>query len=314
MSVFRINEAQRSLPTERYGAPITYVSYESLDSLTAALQGVHSVLSCLKIVDPGQMEATHLNLLRASIAAGSVRRFSPSDFSLGPLTHKTVDLLANKSTLLKACRDVVASQSSDIEIAQFQNGMFMQYLAQNLPNPDEPTASGNSRKQALLCNLEDPMMLDYIDIASGRLLISTNASGAPAKITTTSITDIGKFVAAALDLPHGLWNGFMGMAGATVTLAEIRNILVEGTNAQKVRNESITAKDCEEIEEKYEAELAEGFSVEALIGKMVAQMERASCQDVVGECIIEPKLNQLCPDVEVTDLGAYLQEVWGSKS
>ena len=271
------------------------------------------MLSCLKIVDPGQMEATHLNLLRAAIAAGTVQRFSPSDFSLGPLTHKTVDSLANKSTLLKACQDLVASQSSEIEVAQFQNGMFMQYLAQKLPNPSAPAASGNSRKEALLCNLEDPMMLDYIDIASGKLVVSTNASGAPAKITMTSITDIGKFIAAALDLPRALWDGFMGMTGATLTLAEVRNILVESTDAPYIKQETITAKDCESIEKKYDAEMAQGFSVEALIGKMVAQMEKASCQDTVGECIIEPKLNQLCPDVEVTDLRAYLSEVWGAK-
>ena len=287
--------------------------YESLDSLTAALRGVHTVLFCLKIVDPGQMEATHLNLIHASIAAGTVQRFSPSDFSLGPRTHKTVDLLANKSTLLKACQDLVASQSSDIEIAQFQNGMFMQYLAQKLPNPDEPAVSGVSRKEALLCNLEDPMMLDYIDIASGRLVISTNASGAPAKITTTSITDIGKFVAAALDLPRGSWDGFMGMAGTTATLAEIRAVLAESTNAPNIKDETIAANNCEDIEKKYDAKLAKGFSVEALIGKMVAQMEKASCQDTIGGCIVEPKLNKLCPDVEVIDLRTYLKEVWGAK-
>lgn len=257
------NAKQRSLPTEIYGAPISYVAYDSVESLTAALRGVHTMLSCLKIVEPSQMQETHLNLLRASIAAGTVKRFSPSDFSLGPLTHKTVDLLASKSTLLKACQDLVASQSGDIEVAQFQNGMFMQYLAQSLPNPNEPAASGNSRKEALLCNLEDPMMLDYIDIASGKLVISTNTSGAPARISMTSIKDIGKFVAAAIDLPRGSWDGFMGMAGATLTLAEIRDILAESTNAPNIKEETITTKDCEETEKRYDADLAKGFTIEA---------------------------------------------------
>ena len=105
----------------------------------------------------------------------------------------------------------------------------------------------------------------------------------------------------------------MGMAGATVTLVEIRDILARQTNAPKIKEERITSKDCEEVEQKFDSELANGFKVEALIGKMVAQMEKASCSDTVGECIIDPKLNQLCPDVEVTDLRAYLQEVWGAK-
>ena len=161
------NILQQSPPTEKHGASVSYVSYDSVNSLTSALQGVHTVLSCLKIVDPSQMQTSHLNLLHASIATGAVKRFSPCDFSLGPRTHKTVDLLANKSTLLKACQDLITEHASDIEVAQFQNGMFMQYLAQKLPDPYKPAASGDTRKEALLCNLEDPMMLDYIDIAAG---------------------------------------------------------------------------------------------------------------------------------------------------
>ena len=259
------------------------------------------------------MESFHLNLLRAAIAVGTVQRFSPSDFSLGPKTHQTVDMLAHKSTLLEACRNLAAEQSSNIEIAQFQNGMFMQYFAQKLPNPDGLTAEGSARKDEFLCGLEDEMMLDYIDIAAGKLVVSTTTSGEPARITTTSIGDIGKFVAAALSLPPRSWNGFMGMSGATITFAEIRDMLANETNAPRIKDESITAEDGGQTEENYDAELAKGFSVPALIGKMVAQMMKASCQDVVGESIIEPKLNQLCPEVEVTDLRAYLRDVWGAK-
>lgn len=77
----------------------------------------------------------------------------------------------------------------------------------------------------------------------------------------------------------------MGMAGATVTLEEVRDIVLQSTNAPKIKEETMKERHCEEIEKKYDAELARGFSVEALIGKTVAQMEKASCQDAVRECI-----------------------------
>ena len=232
---------------------------------------------------------------------------------MGPITHKTVDLLASKAAVLESCQNLVAEENSDMEIAQFQNGMFMQYLARNLPDPEERSVSGEMRKDALLCGLEDDLMLDYIDIASGRLCIPTTVSGEPARISTTNIADIGKFVAAALDLPPGSWHGCMGMSGTIKTFAEIRDILANETHAPKIEKNTVTAKDCEQAIEKFNTRLAEGFSIEALKGKMVAQMEKASCSGVVGEGFVEAKLNELCPEVVTTDLRDYLREVWGAK-
>lgn len=261
------------------------------------------------------MESSHLNLLKASFSVGTVQRFAPSDFSLGPITHKTVDLLAHKSALLKACQDLTAKHGNSIEIAQFQNGMFMQYLAQNLPDPDAQSVDGKgTRKEVLQSGLDDDLMLEYIDVANGTLAIPTMDSGEPAQITITSIEDIGKFVAAAIDLPKGEWHDFLGMAGTTVTFADVRKILSDNTIAPKIVDRVVTKNDCEKIENEFDKELEKGFSVEALKGKMVAQMEKAACGGRVGESVIEGKLNELCPQVKATDLKQYLKEVWGERS
>lgn len=226
-----------------------------------------------------------------------------------------MDLLASKSSLLKDCQAAAAEYGNSIEIAQFQNGMFMQYLAQKLPDPDGQSADGRgTKKEVLLCGLEDDLMLEYIDIASGTLAIPTSDSGVPAKISMTSIEDIGKFVAAALDLPKGEWHGFLGMTGANVTLGEIRQMLREETNAPDIKENILTKEDCQNVERGFDEVLNKGFSVEALMGKMVAQMEKAACGGVVGETMIEGKLNEVCPEVKVTDLKQWLKEVWGAKA
>jgi hypothetical protein len=280
------------------------------------LEGVHTVLSVLKILDPQQMQESHLNLLRAAVATGTVRRFSPSDYSLGPITHATVDLLAHKSMLLKACQGLAEQQGNNVEIAQFENGMFMEYLAQSFQNSECVTPSGVTRREELLSGLEDDLLRSYIDVAHGVLLIPTTDAGEPARFTITRIVDIGKFVAAALDLPAGSWDesdGILGMSGCTVTFEEIRRILREETNAPEIKEEVVTREDCLREVARFDEELSKGFSVEALKGKMVAQMEAATCNGRVGETVIEPMLNRLCSEVEVTDLRAYLSEVWGRK-
>jgi hypothetical protein len=312
----RRNPNDENLPTHKYGAEIHYVDYSAHFDLSVILrmERIHTLISVMKSTDPDEMQSVHRTLLRAAIASGQVRRFVPSDWSMGPLSHQSVDMLAHKETLLHDAQRLVKECNADIDVCTFQNGMFMEYLAQKLPRPDEPCGM-STRSDALLSGLQDDLMLEYIDIAKGILPVPTCASGKPARITTTSIRDVGRFVAAALDLESRQWEGCMGIKGVDVTFQEIKDML-RNTAAPQIEDGIVTREMCEEKGKNFEMELSNGFSLNAFLGRMVAQMVAASCDGKEGEGIVEGKVNRLLAerglDVEARDIGEYLKEVWGN--
>ncbi len=69
--------------------------------------------------------------------------------------------------------------------------------------------------------MDDDFLLDYVDLARGRITTPLAENGRPAKLSMTELGDIGRFVAAALDLEEGKWEADMGMVGSTVDLEEV---------------------------------------------------------------------------------------------
>lgn len=249
------------------------------------------------------MLAQHQTLLEACVAA-KVSRFAPADFSMGPLARDQVDLIKHKQQLWQMCTEI--GIPNGIECAMFQPGMFMNYLAQGIEYPS--TQAGSKRQQQATAGLVDDMMLEYIDVTRGKLLIPLNDEGRPARLSATDIADVGRFVAAAVDLPKGQWNGDLGMVGDTFTMQEVREVLV-GLGVQ-VAEETITKEQCRERIEGFDMELQRAFSVESLIGKMVAQMMLVTCKDKLGGAKIEPKLNQLCSNVQPIAVQDFLKRTY----
>lgn len=102
-------------PQSKYGAEVRQVDYTDNDSLVAALKGVHTVISVLKIPGP-EWSTYQINLLNAAKAAG-VKRFAPSEFENGPLADGKVDILGLKPIVWKEC------EASGLECARFSGGM-----------------------------------------------------------------------------------------------------------------------------------------------------------------------------------------------
>ncbi|KIX07960.1 uncharacterized protein Z518_02614 [Rhinocladiella mackenziei CBS 650.93] len=284
-----------------YGASISYVDYASIESLTSALRGAHTLISVFKVIDPSAMISQHSNLLKACIAA-NVSRFAPSDWSMGPSSHFKVDLLVHKDMLWQVCEEI--SAQNGVECATFQNGMFMNYLAQG------KTYSGTDRKEEefALSGLVDDLMLEYVDIRKGKLVIPLDDVGQPSKISMTHIGDIGKFVAAAVELPPGQWKGQLGMAGDTCTLEDVLNLVRD--KGIQLHHETLTTQQCDEKIRDFDQQLAKGFSIDALKGKMVAQMMKVSCEGQVDGAIIRPTLNELCPQVQPVSAREFIDRVF----
>ncbi|KIV89049.1 hypothetical protein, variant [Exophiala mesophila] len=298
---------RESAPTEAYGAPIAYVDYSSGPSLTAALQGCQIVISVLKILDPQAMIDTHLALLAACVTA-KISRFSPSDWSLGPLSHSQVDLLESRNQLWKSCSELAAEHG--IYCADFQNGAFMNYFAQGKKFPNDK--EGQAEEAYALGGLKDGMMLKYINLPSQKLIIPLTSDGTPSLITMTLLDDIGKFVAAAIDLPPEQWQGHLSMAGDTFTYEHVYSLMQD--QGLVLPHETTTIDQCQTLIDDLDKALTHHFSLETLIEKMVAQMIQVHCRGEIGGGQLQPTLNQLCPEVKSTTIAEYLQRVYRSRT
>ncbi len=284
-----------SAPTSQYGAEIRYVDYNSIPSLTRGLEGVHTVISVLNPTDPSEMLNYHSNLLEAARSAGC-KRMAPSEWEGGPLTKQKVDLLRSKLDVWKMCEE------SGLECARFTPGWFMNYLGQGCPEP---------KKEEAIAGLDDNFMIDYVDIAKGKLTVPLTKDGRPAKMSMTELGDIGRFVDAALSLEEGKWEADMGMVGSTVDLEQIAHKAEEATG-RKFEIKKITKKELEQREDDPDQQLAQGFSIDALLAKMVVQLMQCTCEEEVGNQIIDPVLNRLCPNVKPLDYENYLERFWSS--
>ncbi|TFK33122.1 hypothetical protein BDQ12DRAFT_615860 [Crucibulum laeve] len=178
-------------PLIKGGATIKQVDYTSIDTLTSALRGIHTVIST---IFPADLTPTR-NLLKAAIAAG-VKRFVPSEFAWGEETNAEFDVYNNKKELWDEVR------ASGLEYTAFRNGLFLDYFAAGAPVGYE----------------EAPLR-----IAPALLDIGAEKNELPGtgeeKITFTSVRDIGEFVSAAILLEK--WPEELGMAGETTTLNQI---------------------------------------------------------------------------------------------
>ncbi|KAJ9607640.1 hypothetical protein H2200_007718 [Cladophialophora chaetospira] len=294
----------RLLSLQNPPVPIIPVDYSSIASLTSALENVHTLISVLKVADPNAMVSYHSNMLKACSAA-NVSRFAPSAFTLGPASYDKVDLLTNKKTLSSLCQELGTAKG--IECASFHCGGFLNYFAQGVKFP--ATTEGGDDEAFALAGLVDDLMLEYVNIPAGKLCVPVGYDGRPAPVTFTHIEDIGRFVAAAVDLPAGQWVQDLGMAGDTCSMGDVVEMLK--AKGISLPLETISPQQCDERIAGFDQQLAEGFSLEALLGKMVAQLVKVQCEGEVSGGVVEPILNEKCPQVRPVTVQQFIDRVYG---
>jgi hypothetical protein len=234
----------------------------------------------------------HQKMLEAAKAAG-VKRFAPSDWGMGPLAKQKVDLVGAKLEIWDLCL------GSGLECTRFFVGMFMNYLGQGCPA---------DRREEALAGLEDDLMLDFINIEAGRTLIPVTSDGRPCRLSLCELNDVGRFVAAALNLET--WEKEMGMVGSTTTVEEI--VWVAERTGRLMKTETFTKANAQQRIRKFDQQLERRFTLNAWKGRMVAQMVEFMCEDEVGCAVIEPVLNRLCPHIKPMAFDEYLTRVWSN--
>lgn len=269
-----------------FDSEIRTVDYGSLTSLQAALHDIHTVISVVKIIGPLAVEH-ETNLLHAAKAVGA-KRFAPAAFENGPLATEQVTILAmTKPAVWRACLE------SGLEVARFSGGMFMNYLA-----------LGSDRKEAVQGLIDEPIIWD---IPAGRVEMPVKDNGKAPKLTMTSLRDLGRFVAAACELPEGAWRGSMQILGQTVGVDEVTRIIEEVTG----RTMEVSTVDARELQRR--AEIVEGFGKtrREIVSKMVSEINLLVLEERENMCLLRPVVNELCPHVKPMTVREMVQMAWG---
>ncbi|KAK4071640.1 uncharacterized protein Triagg1_5878 [Trichoderma aggressivum f. europaeum] len=179
---------------EARGAIVKVVDYDSHEQLTNALQGVHTVLSCIWAYGPA-VGTLQIALLEAAKEA-KVKRFVPSEWSIP--AYDRVAFYKAKESVWEAVK------KSGLEYTRFINGMWMNIWAAGAPRDEEAGRAG----------YKGPSLI--VDINSGSVTIPGDGSKV---ISVTDMRDVGKYAAAALDFER--WDEDSVIVGDKFTVNEL---------------------------------------------------------------------------------------------
>ncbi|KAI1296351.1 hypothetical protein F5Y03DRAFT_295698 [Xylaria venustula] len=165
------------------------VDYDSIESLTAALQGQDAIISTLGFAGLTKQ----LNLIQAAVKA-NVKRFIPSDFGSDTETPKTASLavFADKITVQKALAKEAASGT--ISYTHIYTGPFFDW----------------GLKAGLFLNASEKTITLY--------------DGGERRFSTTTLETVGKAVVGVLRKPDETKNRGIYVQDAAPTLKQIKAV------------------------------------------------------------------------------------------
>ncbi|MCJ1406879.1 hypothetical protein MMC19_000949 [Ptychographa xylographoides] len=173
-------------------------------------------------------------------------------------------------------------KASGLEFTNFAPGVFMNAFVVGTPREQDEALNG-LRPFNFVVNVKQ---------ASAIIPGDGNA-----KITFTTIGDVGKFVTAALDL--GKWDQEMGMVGETLSFNEIVAIAEQVTH----RKFLVKYKSIEEIEE-----IAAKAPASQPFLRFACQIEAALAK---GAYNVPPTLNHIFPAINPWQMRDWLEKWWG---
>lgn len=260
------------------------MDYTSHASLVAALKDIDTVLSVVLIPGP-EFITYQLNLLNAAIDAGC-RRFAPSEFALCEQAQAQVDLLKPKNVVWEVVKGKVDERL--IDAARFPCGMFMNYLGIGIGGEKEKEARAGFAEGAFLVHL---------DAEPAYVVVPVREDGSSSRLTLTDIRDVGRFVAAALEIEE--WGGReLGMAGDTVNFDELVR-LCEKYTGKKVEVRRVTMQQLED-------RLKE-IPDEDVLKRMDCQIAMVCARD---RSVVPGVLNEVCK-VQPVKVEEFLHKYWG---
>ncbi|KAL5612644.1 hypothetical protein BROUX41_004261 [Berkeleyomyces rouxiae] len=299
--------------TQRY--KIAAVDYASVDSVARALAGqeVHTLVSVTSAVD-GTQAQTQINLLQAAVSAGC-KRLAPSQWGFGHKGWAEVESLQWDN---QRVREECTKHQDQIEIGYFNHGSFMNYIGHGIfatPEPKDSVDEALARYRAgegykpgedAACEglhrqgpLADQSGAYLIGLKNGIAELPVKDDGRWPRITFTSMTDVGKFVAAALDLPK--WEEEMSMAGDTLTMGDLL-ATAEVVTGKKFKVTQLKRQDL--------LERLANTSYDDFMARLWIEFNLAYIRDRDDEAVLRPTLNRLCPAVKPVSIHEYMEKHW----
>ncbi|KAJ6186503.1 hypothetical protein N7519_007804 [Penicillium mononematosum] len=193
--------------------PIIQTDYAEEKSITTALEekNVHTIISTLGL-DFEDVSNAQLRLISAAAASKCVKRFAPSEFNVDYDLPDSVLPYPEKRFHSVARR---AIEKTRLEYTYFVCGMFMDYFGMpKIESPLRPTYS-------------------ILDLQNNQIKVPGNGK---AILAMTMARDVGRYVAAAVDLPQ--WPKVLTIIGSQISL----NDLVDVAVAAKGNPEEIEVK------------------------------------------------------------------------
>ncbi len=278
---------------------IRKVDYTSQSSLESALEGCHTVISVILAKD-GTQTSCQITLLDAALKVGC-KRFIPSEWACGPAGVPKVSLMRANPSVWAAC------EKSGIEWARFNVGLFMNYFGIGCGAPGKGDESAARKKEEEACAGIDREG-DMVD-GSGSFLLSMASRTAEIpmmadevsfpRITLTELGNMGEFVAASLSLEN--WERDMNIVGCTIRLDELLQ-LAEKVVGRAFEVKRLTSRQLEE-------ELASLNETECL-KRLWLELKLMYSNDAIGEGVVEPVVNGLCPNIKPLDVETFLRRYW----
>ncbi|KAL2207499.1 NAD(P)-binding protein [Sarocladium strictum] len=270
-----------------HGLRCVQVDYSSLDSLTSALRGIHTVLSYLQLIHDPESKAQKL-LIDAAVAAG-VKRFAPSEY--GPrFAGSSMPYNLGKISSRKYLEEI-NSKKKVLEYTLFECGFFMNYLA----------TPHKTAKHLTPLNF-------FVDFDQCRAVV---IEGHDPIATFTTVQDTVAVVAASIK-HEGPWPTVGGIQGHRLTFSELIKIgesvrgspfKIHTVKLEDLKSGKITAPwGLERTHPSVSEEDAARMLLQVLIGGLL------SCHE--GAWDLSDEWNQLLPEVNFTKIDKFVDGLW----
>lgn len=122
----------------------------------------------------------------------------------------------------------------------------------------------------------------------------------------TSLRDIGRFVAAACELPDGSWSESMEMVGETVSIDEV-TLVIEMITGKKMEVRTVGR---EKLQQRADGIDGIGSTREEVLMKMVSEINLLVLEEKEGMCLLRPVVNELCPDIKPMSVRDMIEMAW----
>ncbi|WYZ42347.1 hypothetical protein EsH8_VI_000046 [Colletotrichum jinshuiense] len=181
---------------KQLGASIIVVDYTNIEATTKALEdnNVHTVISAINMMPPPGETPQEFELIRAADASKTTKRFISSGWGI-PHTEEQASQLGSVPHKLHA--RALLKETRELEYTVVHNGFFLDYWG-------TPVVKSNMSQFVL-----------FLDIPNNAAAIP-GSGNTPSAFTHTK--DVGKFVAASLDLEK--WEPDTFIIGDKVTWNE----------------------------------------------------------------------------------------------